>query len=189
MEYLEDVSQNAYEYAIKEAKRMFPNDKDIQEKELGKIKNTLIDEWTTKYISNLRIDYINNLRLQATYLNYRMVDSFNDNLSKAKDDDSKSQQKDDILNMNSIPMLLTYKTQKKKYANLTDNIFMYVILKSMLEAYKDLGVEKVIRVAELDERTCQDCIELDGTIYNLGEEPEIMLHDFCRCYYEPYNEE
>ena len=50
--------------------------------------------------------------------------------------------------------------------------------------YEDTGVKKVQWVAEKDDRTCDDCHELDGMIYNLKDVPP-KQHYQCRCYLIP----
>ena len=47
---------------------------------------------------------------------------------------------------------------------------------------KETGVKKVIRNAILDNRTCTDCAEHDGEIYDIDKIPEIP-HPMCRCFY------
>ena len=69
------------------------------------------------------------------------------------------------------------KRQVKQYAiDLEDKIAKTV--------YKDLGVEKVIWVAEIDHRTCGVCAELDGQIFDLFDIPP-KQHYNCRCWYTP----
>ena len=46
--------------------------------------------------------------------------------------------------------------------------------------YKDLGVEKVMWVAEHDYKTCDVCSELDGEIFPLFDAPP-KQHYNCRC--------
>ena len=53
--------------------------------------------------------------------------------------------------------------------------------------YKDLGVEKVVWVAEQDHRTCGICSELDGEIFLLKDAPP-KQHYQCRCYLIPVKE-
>jgi SPP1 gp7 family putative phage head morphogenesis protein len=50
--------------------------------------------------------------------------------------------------------------------------------------YKDLGVEKVMWNAEDDHKTCGDCNELDGQIFNLKDAPP-KQHYQCRCWLTP----
>ena len=53
--------------------------------------------------------------------------------------------------------------------------------------YRDLGVSKVKWVAEHDFRTCGDCKELDGEIFDLDKVPD-KQHINCRCYLIPVKE-
>jgi SPP1 gp7 family putative phage head morphogenesis protein len=56
-----------------------------------------------------------------------------------------------------------------------------------LDTYKDMGVKKVQWVAENDIKTCGDCRELDGEIFDIDDAPP-KLHHNCRCYYIPVKE-
>ena len=49
----------------------------------------------------------------------------------------------------------------------------------------ETGVKKVIRNAMLDNKTCTDCAEHDGEIYDIGKMPDVS-HPMCRCFYEVY---
>lgn len=59
-----------------------------------------------------------------------------------------------------------------------------------LEAYKSLGIEKYVYVAEHDSRTCNKCSSLDGLVFTI--EDVIWgtnipaIHPFCRCSIAPY---
>jgi SPP1 gp7 family putative phage head morphogenesis protein len=180
--YLVDVANNSYEFALNELKEIYEDDEKIQKFKAKKIKKKMIELWNTLFILGLRTSYNDDLKMQSQYLAYRISNGLNENMQQEKS-------KDKILNMNSIPLLLVYKMQKKKYANLIDNIFTNVVNLSQMELYKDLGIEKVIRVAELDDRTCKECEMLDGEIYDINDAPDVIIHDFCRCYYVPYDEE
>lgn len=57
--------------------------------------------------------------------------------------------------------------------------------KAKVEAYRENGVEKVIWRAEHDNRTCNDCYELDGQIFTLNELPA-KPHYNCRCTIEEF---
>lgn len=59
-----------------------------------------------------------------------------------------------------------------------------VVDAATLRAYKDMGVEKVMWIAELDSRTCQVCRDRDGVIYELSKVPK-KTHYNCRCHLEP----
>lgn len=55
---------------------------------------------------------------------------------------------------------------------------------SMLKAYKDVGVKKVMWVTVPDERRCEECLERDGVIYDIDEVPP-KPHWGCRCWLRP----
>lgn len=50
--------------------------------------------------------------------------------------------------------------------------------------YEDTKVKKVMWVAEQDHKTCSDCNELDGQIFELNNAPP-KQHYNCRCYLIP----
>lgn len=175
-----DVANNSYKYAI--------NQLDLEEPIEHEIDEDMIREWNDSYVKGLRSAFNDNLLIQSQYLAYRVSGAFNDNIENFNKNNTKGMVLKEILNTGSIAMLLLYKSQKKKLSNAIDNAFTNIVNQSSLEAYKDNGVEKVIRVAEIDDRTCEECIELDGEIYNVEDAPDVIVHDFCRCYYEPYFE-
>ena len=90
----------------------------------------------------------------------------------------------DTTNANKVQ---SYKTaenllnrQVKQYAiELEDSVAMVV--------YKAVGVQKVQWVAEKDHKTCGECREMDGEIFNIQDAPP-KLHHNCRCYYIPVRE-
>ena len=59
-----------------------------------------------------------------------------------------------------------------------------VVDKATIQAYEDLGVEKVKWIATVDNRTCKVCRERNGKIYQLSKVPS-KTHYNCRCYLEP----
>lgn len=59
-----------------------------------------------------------------------------------------------------------------------------VVDEATVQAYKDVGVEKVRWMAEIDNRTCKVCRERNGKIYQLSKVPK-KTHYNCRCYLEP----
>jgi SPP1 gp7 family putative phage head morphogenesis protein len=81
-----------------------------------------------------------------------------------------------------------YNDSMRRTANLwwtqTAQYGIEVVDKATLRAYKDMGVEKVKWVAELDSRTCKVCRERNGVIYELSKVPE-KTHYQCRCHLEP----
>lgn len=65
---------------------------------------------------------------------------------------------------------------------------MYGLNEGALERYKEDDIEKVQWLAGPDDRICEDCEEMDGTIYPIDEAPELPLHPNCRCVLVPYFE-
>ena len=59
-----------------------------------------------------------------------------------------------------------------------------VVDEAAIQAYEDMGVEKVKWIAELDSRTCEVCKERNGVIYELAKVPR-KTHYNCRCRLEP----
>lgn len=57
---------------------------------------------------------------------------------------------------------------------------MRVINEAQKQSYKDKGYQKIIWLAELDERTCTECKAIDGKEYDIDKAPSI-LHPRCRC--------
>jgi SPP1 gp7 family putative phage head morphogenesis protein len=56
--------------------------------------------------------------------------------------------------------------------------------------YVDNGVDTVMWIATLDEKTCHICGPRDGRRYDLGKEPSVPAHPHCRCDIAPaYDEE
>ena len=51
---------------------------------------------------------------------------------------------------------------------------------------EETGVKKVKYNAVLDSRTCEDCSQYDGNIYDYDKKIELNRHPSCRCYYEAY---
>ena len=69
------------------------------------------------------------------------------------------------------------KRQVRQYAiDLEDSVAKTV--------YKDIGVEKVRWVAEIDHKTCGVCAEMNGEIFPLDDAPP-KQHYNCRCGYIP----
>ena len=58
------------------------------------------------------------------------------------------------------------------------------------ERYKAAGIEMVEWVSAADDgRTCDECLDLDGSTYPIGDAPSIPVHPNCRCTLVPYIEE
>jgi SPP1 gp7 family putative phage head morphogenesis protein len=81
-----------------------------------------------------------------------------------------------------------YNDSLRKTANLwwtqTLQYGVDVVDAATIQAYEDMGVDKVRWIAELDNRTCKVCRERNGKIYELSKVPK-KTHYNCRCYLEP----
>ena len=55
---------------------------------------------------------------------------------------------------------------------------------SFMKFCEETGVKKVKYNATLDNKTCEDCAEYDGEVYNLYNAPSLPRHPLCRCFYE-----
>ena len=62
---------------------------------------------------------------------------------------------------------------------------MFFINRSQLDTFQEQGVERLEFIAAYDDRTCEDCGDLDGQIFELGREEQLPLHPNCRCTYAP----
>lgn len=53
--------------------------------------------------------------------------------------------------------------------------------KGLVEAHKELGTHKVRWLSVIDNKTCNDCRENDGQVFDIDNLPDIPLHPRCRC--------
>lgn len=58
-----------------------------------------------------------------------------------------------------------------------------ITFETVIQAYKDDGVEKVRWVTEVDDRRCSECKSRHGKIYHIDNIPP-KPHRHCRCYVE-----
>ena len=81
-----------------------------------------------------------------------------------------------------------YNESLRRTANLwwtqTSQYGIEVVDKATIQAYRDMGVDKVKWIAELDSRTCKVCRDRNGVIYELSKVPN-KTHYNCRCHLEP----
>ena len=77
--------------------------------------------------------------------------------------------------------LRNWSTMVAQYAIITTDY-------ATLQAYTDMGIERVIWVSVKDNRRCSECIYRDGKVYNLEDVPP-KPHWGCRCYLIPYTED
>lgn len=81
-----------------------------------------------------------------------------------------------------------YNESLRRTANLwwtqTSQYGVEVVDEATIQAYRDMGVDKVRWVTKLDSRTCKVCRERNGVIYELKKVPP-KTHYNCRCHLEP----
>lgn len=58
---------------------------------------------------------------------------------------------------------------------------MHIINSAQLDTYKKAGASKAIWIAAEDERTCEECGELDGQSFDIEDAPDCPAHANCRC--------
>ncbi|MGN1358675.1 MAG: minor capsid protein [Bacilli bacterium] len=91
------------------------------------------------------------------------------------------------INVNQIKKEIknTYNTSSYNAKRLVETEVSRVHNESFKRFCYETGVKKVIRNAVLDNKTCTDCAEYDGKIYDIGNMPDVS-HPMCRCFYEVY---
>ena len=57
--------------------------------------------------------------------------------------------------------------------------------RGLMDAYADVGVQRVRYRAVEDGRTCSTCLPRNGRTYAIGRAPQLPAHPNCRCWYEP----
>lgn len=65
----------------------------------------------------------------------------------------------------------------------------HIMSASHHDTYKQAGVEKVKYLATDDDRTCDECLELDGKVFNLEDAPMTPIHANSRSIVVPYFED
>jgi len=68
---------------------------------------------------------------------------------------------------------------------LIDNEVSRMFNVALIQAYKEMGVSKVVYNSTLDANTCTECASNDGEIFNIDDAPELPLHISCNCFFTP----
>lgn len=77
-----------------------------------------------------------------------------------------------------------FKKALSLWHNMTAQYADNVTYQAQLKAFRDAGVQRVKWVATEDERTCRECMELDGKVYQIDNIPP-KPHPNCRCWLIP----
>lgn len=170
------------------------NDLDEEEKEENKPTEKILDIWLEEFLIGAGLNYIYSQEVERRreYFNTQMTNMIMNNINgKIASNTTSLKTKSDIenfiknnLTMNASDILSEIRRQKKSWARITDDVMAIMINKSYLRAFKAMGVEKVVRVAIIDERTCEDCKNLNGTIYDIDNIPQLIIHTNDRCIYK-----
>ena len=61
----------------------------------------------------------------------------------------------------------------------------HVFNTASIERYEEAGVEQIEVLVEDDDSICDDCLALDGQIFDIDKAPTLPIHPNCRCCYVP----
>lgn len=84
----------------------------------------------------------------------------------------------------STAKAVEYRKALSRWSNMTAQYADNVTDEAVLKAYRDAGIEQVMWVAQLDDRTCETCRERHGTVYPIDSVPD-KPHWRCRCRLKP----
>jgi len=170
--------------------------------------NVNFDEYTKKIIEAIRIDKFELLagtnieQLKAGMFTPKQVESLRTELTKTfnRNGDMKQLAKNIKLNVNPGDL---YKMKDGKVYRDADgkkvvtaykeyrpiNIARTEVIKEANigrnNYYKEQGVDKVRWVAAMSERTCPDCMDMDGRVMEINNAQLPPLHPLCRCSISP----
>lgn len=86
--------------------------------------------------------------------------------------------------MSSNAKAKSFDVAKRYWSQMVAEYAIEITDAATLQAYKDIGVKKVMWLAEEDERVCHICRERQGKVYDIDKIPP-KPHWGCRCYYIP----
>ena len=187
-----DIAKYYYDLAIEDIRKIV--DKEVE----NKYNDDTFDNIINKFIASKGINYIYSQELERRleYYNSQMINASMATVNrKVQSLEQKYLNQNyekvvkDSLDMNSEDVKATLKTQKKEIGNFIDNVGVFVAGMGAMQAFKDNEIEKVVWIAEEDDRTCTICLDYNGTIYDIDSVPTIPVHLSCRCHLEPYIEE
>jgi len=90
------------------------------------------------------------------------------------------------INVNQIEKVIkeTYNSSSYNAKRLVETEVSKCHSDAFIKFCKETGVKRIKYNSVLDKKTCEDCKEYHGNIYNLGKEPYVPRHPLCRCYYD-----
>lgn len=187
----EDIASHYYKQALKDIEDVI--DKEVEDKYSDDNLEIILDKFIVA--KGINYAYPQELERRLEYYNSQMVNSSMATINKkAQTLEQEYINKNyrnivsSTLNGTSSELVETLRVQKKSIGNFIDNVAVFVASESAMQAFKDNGIEKVLWVAEEDDRTCTICLDYNGTVYNIDEVPTIPVHLSCRCHLEPIKE-
>lgn len=126
----------------------------------------------TKYV------YTDEVKAKSLYFNEKIEKTLKARVAQKKE-----------LTMFGADVNANFKEAKRLWANMSDSMMMFVGTLTMVQAYNDTGVKKVVYHTEEDNKVCPLCQPKNGTILSVDElvygvnAPPI--HNYCRCWLEP----
>ena len=92
------------------------------------------------------------------------------------------------INVNQIEKEIkdTYNTSSYNAKRLVETEVSRCHNEAFYKFCEETGVKKVKYNAVLDSRTCSDCADYNGNIYEFGKQPSLPQHPMCKCFYETY---
>ena len=92
------------------------------------------------------------------------------------------------INVNQIEKEIkdTYNTSSYNAKRLVETEVSRCHNEAFYKFCEETGVKKVKYNAVLDSRTCEDCSQYDGKIYDYDKKIDLNRHPMCRCFYEIY---
>lgn len=191
-----NIGEYYYKEALKEVSKFL--DKEIDEVIDKAYTDEVLDTILAGFIlgNGLNYTYDQELDRRSDYFNTQMGNSvmaiINNRISTLTQKDIQKQYSkviSDGFNINDEIINATMKAQKRGISRFVDVMTVFVAVESTRKAFVDNGIKQVIRHAEVDDRTCDYCLERDGKIYESEEHVDIPSHTACRCWIEPYSEE
>lgn len=174
------------------------NDNDVTEKKKKQDEptETVLNNWLNEFFSGAGLNYIyaQEILRRSDYFNTQITNVIMSNVNnKISSSPETFKTNSDVekfirenLNMNSNDILSEIKRQKKAWGQITDDTMAILINKSNLRAFETMGIKKVVRVAIIDDKTCSDCKRLNGTVYDIDNIPQLIIHRNDRCIYKVY---
>lgn len=153
--YMQDVADNAYQEAQKEAA---PNQKPAKLKAGWLAALLLLYDPVTRYVYEHEVE-----RKRARLFEAIVAD---------KHADSK------------IGIIQDYKTARSLWRRQSSQYMISVEDSAVLAGYEKAGVKRVMWKSEHDDRTCDTCLKRDGLIFLIRDVPD-KPHYGCRCMLEP----